>query len=134
MEMAVRLTSRATWAVCLTGIILLGIFSRLVHTGWVIVDKYLGDALYAAMVYVILRAWSKPGAAAISAAIIMTVVELFQLTLIPAHLLHSGHLVVRVIARLMGTDFSFVDLAAYGVGIAFVYVVGRLTIRRRASV
>ena len=32
-----------------------GILSRVVHTGLVVFDKYLGDALYAAMVYTILR-------------------------------------------------------------------------------
>jgi len=32
-------------------IIALGILSRLIHTGFVVLDKYLGDALYAAMVY-----------------------------------------------------------------------------------
>jgi Protein of unknown function (DUF2809) len=123
MEMTVRLTSRATWAVCLIGIILLGIFSRVVHTGWLIFDKYLGDALYAAMIYTILRAWSRPTAAVVSSAIVMTALELFQLTMIPAHLLQSGHLVIRIVARLMGTDFSFLDLAAYGVGIGCVYLV-----------
>jgi hypothetical protein len=109
------------WIVCLAGIIALGILSRVVHTGLVILDKYLGDALYAAMVYTILRIfWRGPRPARVAywAMAIMTVIELFQLTMIPAHWLRSGHAVVRVGARLIGTEFSFRDLLAYAVGIA----------------
>lgn len=39
----------------LAGIVAMGILSRVVHTGLVVFDKYLGDALYAAMLYTILR-------------------------------------------------------------------------------
>jgi hypothetical protein len=53
--MAVRLRSRSSWVFCIVGIIALGILSRVVHTGFSVFDKYLGDALYAAMVYGILR-------------------------------------------------------------------------------
>ena len=53
--MVLGLKSRASWVLCLVGIITVGILSRVVHTGLVVVDKYLGDALYAAMVYGILR-------------------------------------------------------------------------------
>jgi hypothetical protein len=56
---------------------------------------------------------------------IMTGIELFQLTMIPAHLLHSGYLLVRLSARLIGTEFSFWDLLAYAVGIACIYLVDR---------
>ena len=48
----------------------------------------------------------------------MTVIELFQLTMIPAHLLANEHVMVRICARLMGTEFSFLDLLTYAVGIA----------------
>ncbi len=123
MEMAARSNSRAAWAVWLIGIIAVGILSRVLHTGFVIFDKYLGDALYAAMVYVILRAWRNRRSAAVWAATIMTAIELFQLTLIPAHLLHSSHSMVRIVARLMGTEFSFADLATYAVGIGCAYLI-----------
>lgn len=104
----------------------MGILSRTVHTGLLIFDKYLGDALYAAMVYAILRLlWRPPVVAAVSTAVIMTAIELFQLTMIPAHLLTSEHLIVRICARLMGTEFSFLDLLAYGVGIGCSYLVDR---------
>lgn len=97
-------------------IIAAGISSRMIHTGWILFDKYLGDALYAAMVYVIVRLFRPTGA--VIAMAIMTALELFQLTMIPTHLLTSPHWFVRIAARLMGTEFSFLDLEAYAVGIA----------------
>jgi hypothetical protein len=92
-----------------------------VHTGFVILDKYLGDALYAAMVYALLRLRWRPNAAAVSASVVMSFIELFQLTLIPAGLLASEHWIVRMFARLLGTEFSFLDLLAYAVGIGFAF-------------
>ncbi|MCX6590298.1 MAG: DUF2809 domain-containing protein [Acidobacteria bacterium] len=124
--MLVRLRSRRSWVICVAGIIAAGIFSRLVHTGWVILDKYLGDALYAAMVYGILRLKLRPTTSAPVAALAMAAIELFQLTGIPARLFASESLVVRLIARLMGTEFSVLDLAAYAVGIAGIHLVDRL--------
>jgi hypothetical protein len=122
--------SRLVWVLCLLSIIALGILSRMVHTGFVVIDKYLGDALYAAMIYVILRLRYSPPAAAVSAMIVMTAIELFQLTMIPAHLLARGHLIARICARLMGTEFSFLDLLTYAVGIACVYLADFLSERK----
>ena len=118
------LRSRVSWVFCLAGIIVMGVLSRIVHSGSVVIDKYLGDALYAAMVYVILRLlWRAPAVVVgVSAMIAMTFVELFQLTMIPAHMLASHHLISRIGARLMGTEFSFLDLLAYAVGIACIYL------------
>ncbi len=121
--MAFGLKSGASWILCLGAIIAVGILSRSVHTGLVVFDKYLGDALYAAMGYTILRLiWSAAarGRLAASAMILMTVIELFQLTMIPAHWLANEHMVVRICARLLGTEFSFLDLLAYAAGIAFI--------------
>ena len=112
---------RKSWALCLVGIIAMGALSRLIHTGLVIFDKYLGDALYAAMVYAILRLVWMEAAVAVPAMIVMTAIELFQLTMIPARLAVSEHFVARTCARLMGTEFSFLDLLAYGVGIGCIY-------------
>ena len=129
--MVLGLRSQASWILCLIGIIAIGILSRVVHTGLVVFDKYLGDALYAAMIYVILRlSWRAAAVAvAVSTMAVMTLVELFQLTMIPAHMLANEHLIVRICARLMGTEFSFLDLLAYGVGIGCIY----LTDSSRAS-
>lgn len=115
-----EMRSRKAWFLFLIAIIAVGILSRVVHTGLVIFDKYLGDALYAAMVYSLLRLrWS---AAVVPTMVIMTAIELFQLTNIPAHLLSSDHQVVRFCARLMGTEFSFLDLLAYAAGIGCIYL------------
>jgi hypothetical protein len=120
---AVGLRSRVGWVRLLVGIVAMGIVSRLVHTGLVIFDKYLGDALYAAMVYAILRQLRRRAAAAAAGAlIVMTVIELFQLTMIPARMVASDHGIARICARLMGTEFSFLDLLAYGVGIGCIYL------------
>jgi uncharacterized protein DUF2809 len=115
------LKSRASWLVRLGGIIALGILSRIVHTGLAVFDKYLGDALYAAMVYVILRLFWRSAPVAMPAMLVMTIIELFQLTMIPAHMLASPHLPVRICARLIGTQFSFLDLLSYACGIACIY-------------
>ncbi len=122
-EMVVRLRSRLSWVFCLVGIIAMGILSRVVHTGLAVFDKYLGDALYAMMVYGILRLWSGSAGSAVGAMVATTAIELFQLTMIPAHMLASEHLMVRVCARLIGVEFSFLDLLAYGAGIGCIYLV-----------
>ena len=114
--------SRTSWVLCLAGIVALGILSRVIHTGFVIFDKYLGDALYAAMVYVLLRLCWKTAALPVAAMAVMTVIELFQLTEIPAHMLANEHLIVRICARLMGTEFSFQDLFAYAIGIGCIFL------------
>ena len=106
----------------------------MIQTGWIILDKYLGDALYAVMFYVILRlCWPVAPArrVAIAAIAIMTALEFFQLTLIPLHMLASPNLFIRVTARLLGTEFSFLDLLAYAVGIGCLWLVDS-RIRRRS--
>lgn len=108
---------------CIAGIIAAGILSRVIHTGFALVDKYLGDALYAAMVYAVLRLLSRGAAVAAWAMAVMTAIELFQLTRIPAHLLASDQPAARLCARLLGTEFSLLDLLAYAVGIACIYLV-----------
>ena len=123
MDSSLRSPGRRVVALsCIIGI---GILSRVIHTGFVVFDKYLGDALYAAMVYVILRLLWRATAVVVAVAtlIVMTVIELFQLTMVPAHMLASEHLIVRISAMLIGTEFSFLDLFAYGVGIACIYLV-----------
>ena len=123
LEMVVRLRSRQSWAICIVGIIALGILSRVVHTGLAAFDKYLGDGLYAMMIYGMLRLLSRAAASAVCAAVVMTAIELLQLTMIPAHMLASEHWMTRICARLMGVEFSFLDLLAYGVGIGCIYLV-----------
>jgi hypothetical protein len=52
---------------------------EVVHTGLAVFEKYLGDALYAMMVYWILRLLSRAAASAVCAMVAMTAIELFQL-------------------------------------------------------
>ena len=118
--------SRRGWFFMLAAIIATGILSRVVHTGWRISDKYLGDALYAAMVYAMLRlVWMGAPAirVALAAMAAMIAIELFQLTGIAAHMLESPLLAVRICARLMGTSFSAVDLLIYAIGISGICLV-----------
>ena len=121
--MVARLRSRLSWLLCIVAIIAAGILSRVVHTGFAVFDKYLGDALYAMMVYAILRLVSAAAASAVSAMVVMIAIESFQLTMIPARMLASECLITRICARLIGVEFSFLDLLAYAVGITCIYLV-----------
>ena len=116
--------SRLHWIVCLVGIIAVGLASRLTQTGWIVIDKCLGDALYAAMVYAFIRLLVRirPWRCALAAMAIMTAIELFQLTMIPAGLAASQSRLLQIVARLLGTQFAFMDLLAYAVGILGVRI------------
>jgi hypothetical protein len=126
---------RARWVAVLALIIAAGIGSRVLHTGFVLFDKYLGDALYAAMFYAIFRIlWMALPARdiAVRAMVAMTLIELFQLTMIPAQMSTSANPMVRIGARLLGTEFSWLDLAAYAVGIAALLGLDLVVFERRA--
>jgi hypothetical protein len=113
----------------LAAIVAAGLLSRVAHTGSRLFDKYLGDALYAAMVYVLFRL-TGIGRVALWAAVAMTAIELFQLTRIPADMLRSAWPAVRACARLLGTEFSVLDLLAYAVGICCIAALDRAALRR----
>lgn len=113
------------WCWLLAAIVLAGILSRIAHTGILVLDKYLGDALYAAMLYVLIRLTGRIRRVAMWTAITMTAVEVFQLTGVPARMLRSQHLAVQICARLLGTQFSVLDLLAYGVGIVCITALDR---------
>ena len=116
---------RGFWWGLLFVIISAGLLSRVAHTGFRLIDKYLGDALYAAMVYVLFRLSGRIARVTLWAAVAMTAIELFQLTRIPAGMLGSEHFGVRLVARLLGTEFSVLDLLAYAVGIGCVAAIDR---------
>lgn len=116
---------RRLWLALLAAIIAAGLLSRTLHTGLPVIDKYLGDALYAAMVYVLIRLTGLTPYVALWAALAMAAIELFQLTAIPAALYHNGPLPVRLFARLLGTHFSPYDLLAYAAGIAAIAAADR---------
>jgi hypothetical protein len=116
---------RGFWWGLLAAIVGAGILSRAMQTGFRVFDKYLGDALYAAMIYVLLRLSGRIARVALWAAVAMTAIELFQLTGIPAAMFRSGYLAARVCARLLGTEFSVLDLLAYAVGIVCIAAIDR---------
>ena len=120
---------RGFWWWVLAAIIVAGLLSRMAHTGNRLIDKYLGDALYAAMVYVLFRLTGRIARPALWTAVAMTAIELFQLTHVAAGMLDSGNPLVRACARLLGTDFSVLDLLAYAVGIGCIAALDR-TVRR----
>lgn len=120
---------RGRWWVLLAAIVAAGLLSRATHTGLRLVDKYAGDALYAAMVYALLRLSGRVERVALWTAVVMTALELFQLTGIPAALYRDGPLPVRLLARLLGTEFSALDLVAYAAGIAGMIGLDRLQAR-----
>lgn len=106
--------TRARWMVGLAAVIALGLLSRAMPLGVRLWDKYLGDALYAVMVYAIGRLvvhWP-PKRLAVASMAVMTAIEAFQLTGIP---LRMG-----IWGRVLGATFAWGDLAAYAVGIALV--------------
>ena len=121
---------REFWLGLLSAIVVIGVLSRVAQTGFRIFDKYLGDALYAAMIYVVFRLTGRIAHVAVWAAVAMTAIEFFQLTGIPAGMLRSDSAAARVCGRLLGTEFSVRDLLAYVVGIGCVAVVDRLESRR----
>lgn len=62
---------------------------------------------------------------------VMTALELFQLTGIPLALAGSGNPGLKIVGRLMGTVFSWLDLVAYGAGIVVMVCLDRYTLMGR---
>lgn len=110
----------------LAAIVAAGLLSRMLPTGWQAIDKDLGDALYAAMLYLLLEIvfprWTAARVLGWAAAIMLGL-ELFQLTGIPAALYGNPEhpLAVRILARLLGTSFRFGDLLSYAVGLLTIH-------------
>jgi hypothetical protein len=126
---------RLTLAASLAAVILVGILSRTLQTGFVLIDKYLGDALYTIMFYLLLSLVWLRGSAMLKAGIVMVfmiVLELFQLTLIPYHLSASSNIFLRIAAILLGTRFSWWDLLAYLVGVILIVSIDSLVFSKRA--
>ena len=105
-------------------VVAVGVGSRLLPVGSRLFDKYVGDALYAVLFYLLLcLVW--PGGTATSKAWLimaaMVVIESFQLTGIPLQLRLSGDPLLKIVSIVLGTAFSWLDIAAYLVGILGVW-------------
>lgn len=97
----------------------LGIVSRIVVTGFVLFDKYLGDALYtAAIFWVLLLMWPRQAhwrVAAWSFGVSLAV-ECFQMTGWPQQMRESSSALLRIVSIVLGTEFSLRDIVAYAIG------------------
>jgi hypothetical protein len=121
-------TTRGTRTLLLAVTVALGLGSRLARTGIGLLDKSLGDALYAVAAYLVLglllprlpRSRLPMIALGYCAA-----VELFQLSGIPARYAH-----LAPVRWLLGTTFAWHDLAFYAVGVAGIALVEMLLERR----
>jgi hypothetical protein len=121
-----RLQKPGIYIIIALAVVIAGILSRLFRSNVVLLDKYLGDALYAALLYLLLSLVWPSGSAirkAIVALILMVCIETFQLTLIPLRLSQSQNTILKILAVVLGTQFSWLDLIAYLVGIAGIYLI-----------
>ena len=101
-------------------VICIGIVSRTVDFEQIILDKYLGDALYAILFYLIFKLLlPKKTVLQLSFYSLISVIaiEAFQLTGIPLELRQSGNTFAFYLSIALGTKFSHLDIAAYVVGI-----------------
>ncbi|MBM7844917.1 MULTISPECIES: DUF2809 domain-containing protein [Herpetosiphon] len=110
--------------IVLGAIILSGIGSRLVSSGFVLFDNYLGDALYAAMLFMLLLVLAPRLTLAKAALIsfgVVVLIELFQLTNIPLAMRSHENSLLRLIAIVLGTTFNGWDLVSYAIGILIFF-------------
>lgn len=109
----------------------LGLLSRSVRTGCWLLDKSLGDALYAALIYFGLSAlfprWS-PRARALWAALFCSAIEAFKLTGLPQAWVSS-----RLSRLVFGTTPSLHNLLCYLAGIAAASLLDRAWEGRRPA-
>jgi hypothetical protein len=119
----------ARLAVALAGAVALGLASRLYPIAWSIYDKSLGDVLYAVVAYLGLALLlpRKPRKLVASLALGWCLAaEFFQATGIPAR--YEQYVVVRWV---IGTTFSWHDVACYFVGIGLVTALDAVLLRPR---
>ena len=93
---------------------------------------FAGDALYAALLYVVVAGVApraRARAAALIAFAVCAAVELFQLTGIPAQLAQT----VPGAALVLGTTFQWTDLVAYAIGALAAGVVDAVSRRAAGS-
>ena len=104
-------------------VIVLGIISRTIQFNHIILDKYLGDALYAVLFYLIFKLLlpkKKILHLSLYSLITILAIEAFQLTGIPLELRQSGNQLAYYLSIALGTKFSYLDIVAYMVGIVSV--------------
>ncbi|HEX8911693.1 MAG TPA: DUF2809 domain-containing protein [Humisphaera sp.] len=124
--------SRFRLALLLAAVVLTGVASRTALRGVPVVNKELGDVLWAAMFYlIVLMAFPRlrPAAAAGAALAISVGTELSQLYKAPwIESLRAK----PVLGMLLGNVFAWHDVGCYVVGTAFAFGTD-LVVRRRAT-
>jgi hypothetical protein len=121
-----QLPQRIIYCLCGLIIVIAGVASRVFHSGFALIDHDLGEALYAALAYVLLGiVWPQlmPARKALITTVAMVVTEAFQLTGVPARFAASGNTGLKLLAIVLGTTWSWRDLLGYAMGIAVVGLV-----------
>ena len=134
--MTVDMRRKLVFACYMVMTIILGTLSRVVQTQNIIFDKYLGDMLYAVLMYWLMSfVWTRamPLTKLLLTTLIMILIEAFQLTGLPLSFRRSESVALHVFAIALGTTFSFFDIIAYLVGIVLVYLFDRQWVTRRRS-
>src|SRR4051812_37139686 len=104
----------------------LGLASRLCPVGWAAWDHSLGGVLYAVAAYLalaLLLRWPPARLAPLALGCCLAI-EAFQATGVPARFGHLG-----VVRWLIGTTFSWHDVACYAVGVVVVTGLDLLLLR-----
>ena len=117
------LPQRIIYCLCGLIIVIAGVASRVFHSGFALIDHDLGEALYAALAYVLLGiVWPQlmPVPKALITLAAMVAIEAFQLTGVPARFAASENRVLNLLAVVLGTTWNWRDLLGYAVGIAVV--------------
>jgi hypothetical protein len=110
-------------------VVFFGLLSRHHPSGLFIWDKSLGDACYAAAVFLVLAIVlpTRVGAIAVVAMLVCLAIETFKLTGLPAQ--WAGNPVLRVV---FGTTFSFHNIVCYLAGIAVMWAIERALASHRS--
>ena len=110
----------AVWAI---SVFAMGVASRTIEFDSVLIDKYLGDALYAVLFYLglgVLFPAQSVVKRVLYTVIFVVTVECFQITGIPLEWRQRGNFFLKLASIVLGTVFSWYDMLAYFVGIALV--------------
>ena len=122
---------RTRYGLAMVATLAIGILSRVVSTGSPLTDKYLGDALYAIAIYLVLaifRPQRAPRWRAMLTTVAVLAIECFQLTGWPADWREEASFFWRGLSVVLGTTFGWWDVLAYLVGIAAVWSLDETTI------
>lgn len=103
--------------------IIIGIISRVIPFHNIILNKYIGDSLYAiALFYFLILIFNYSRKKSLIATVfLVSFIELFQITHIPLYLANHNNMILRIVAIFIGTNFSIYDLLAYYIGLIIIY-------------